>query len=351
MHFGLQVLRPLSWDSPPPSGACAEDSGQMMGFLILWFLGMGRRVFFGFASQFGAISGVLNWACLAALSAYALRVGPKKRGITFWVILFAGTLVELLMNIRTGSKAYIMFSFMPVLWLFARERPLRKWIPVLGAGFVAFYLGIVQPVVMTTRLTSSLSEEGFGEKTMRVFLKGDYRDARTERSEESRFLERQFDPIPVGFLHHEVERAGFRYWETMDYLAYAFIPRILWSDKPDVTRGAWFTVYLGQAQAEEDATTSTGLTAIGELYWNFGWTGVILGIAILGLFLGYLWRLCGESPERHPIRFLLYVSLLFGIIDMPEAGTVFVACVYQLVVLGSAIWMADGIRRRRTGLA
>src|SRR5262249_19844214 len=78
-----------------------------------------------------------------------------------------------------------------------------------------------------------------------------------------KFFERQFDPIPTGFIHGEVEKYGLLYGESMDYLAYAFIPRLFWPDKPAITRGAWFTVYLGDALTEEGATTSTGLSAAG----------------------------------------------------------------------------------------
>jgi hypothetical protein len=177
-------------------------------------------------------------------------------------------------------------------------------------------------------------------------MQGDYTEAAGDKSRTD-FLDRQFDPTPVSFLHREVEREGLRYGDTMDYMAYAFIPRILWPDKPTVTRGAWFTIYLGQARTERDVTTSTGLTAIGELYWNFGLPGVVLGMLLIGAFRGFLWRLCGQDVQYSPVRFLLYTSLIFSMIDMPEAGTVFVSCVYQLVVFGSLIWMLTFINQRR----
>jgi hypothetical protein len=351
LHFGMQVLRPLPGDEPQSTASATAPAAPGGAFLILWILGMGRRFFGDFTSQLGAISGLFNWACLAALSAYALTSDPKRRGATFWILLGAGTMVELVMNLRSGSKAYIMFSFIPLVWLFARERPLRRWLPLVLAGFVVFYLGIVQPVVMYARLAGGSADEGIGDRIARVYLQGSYEDQAAESDAKSDFLDRQFDPTPASFLHREVEREGFKYGATMDYLAYAFIPRIVWPDKPDVTRGAWFTVYLGQARTHRDVTTSTGITAIGELYWNFGYAGVVLGMTLIGLFRGYLWRLCGQHPERHPIQFLLYVSLFFGMIDMPEAGTVLVGCVYQLVVFGSAIWMLDFIQKHRAARA
>ena len=71
--------------------------------------------------------------------------------------------------------------------------------------------------------------------------------------------------------------------ETFKYLAFSFIPRIFWPGKPFVTQSTWFTYYIGMAASPEDATASTGITAVGELYWNFGYPGVILGMLLLGI--------------------------------------------------------------------
>ena len=38
--------------------------------------------------------------------------------------------------------------------------------------------------------------------------------------------------------------------------------------------------------------------------------------------------------------FLLYITLCFTMVDMPEAGTVIVGNVYRFVVIGFLIWVA-----------
>jgi hypothetical protein len=135
-----------------------------------------------------------------------------------------------------------------------------------------------------------------------------------------------------------VERTGLRYGDTMDYLLYAFIPRVVWGDKPVVTRGGWFTLYLGQARNERDVSTSTGQSATGELYWNFGLPGVIVGMGFLGFLIGGLWRMTRARAHEDALLFLLYISLCFGMLDMPEAGTVLVSLVYRALVVGTLVW-------------
>jgi hypothetical protein len=132
----------------------------------------------------------------------------------------------------------------------------------------------------------------------------------------------------------------------MRYAIYAFIPRVLWPNKPSVSRGTWFTAYLGAAAREEEATTSTGISATGELYWNFGVPGVVVGMCGIGLLYGILWRMAGANP-RTPLRMLLYVLVSIpGMVDMPEAVTVYGGILSQLLLF-SAIFYVIRVGRGR----
>lgn len=88
-----------------------------------------------------------------------------------------------------------------------------------------------------------------------------------------------------------VEEDGFLNGETLDYLAYALVPRVLWPTKPLIAKGAWFALRIGQARIGEDGriTNSINMSIPGEFYLNFGWSGVILGCLFFGAFLSVLW--------------------------------------------------------------
>lgn len=87
-----------------------------------------------------------------------------------------------------------------------------------------------------------------------------------------------------------VREDGFLNGETLEYLGIAFIPRFLWPEKPEIAKGAWFAMRIGQARVFMGRiTNSVNMTVGGEFYLNFGWIGVIVGTFFFGAFLGVFW--------------------------------------------------------------
>lgn len=88
-----------------------------------------------------------------------------------------------------------------------------------------------------------------------------------------------------------VEEDGFLDGQTLEYLGFAFIPRFLWPEKPAIAKGAWWALRIGQANIRPDGaiSNSVNMTIPGELYLNFGWTGVVAGCLLFGMFVGILW--------------------------------------------------------------
>jgi hypothetical protein len=88
-----------------------------------------------------------------------------------------------------------------------------------------------------------------------------------------------------------VREDGFLTGQTLEYLAFAFIPRFLWPEKPTIAKGAWWALRIGQANVHADGSisNSVNMTIPGELYLNFGWLGVLVGCVGFGAFLAILW--------------------------------------------------------------
>ena len=342
LHAGLQAARPL-----PKPGERSPPIGS--GFLLLWTLGVVVRYAGPVIGGLGAFGGLFQWGSLAALTGYIIHQGADHRRASFWLLITFGTAVEFVVNIRTGSKAFLMFSFLPMGLLFIRERALRRWMPVLGIALAVLYLGVVAPVVGASRQSNTVTGEDAGDRIVRTYAQGDYGDGDGLGDQVTAFLERSFEPTPASFLYGEVERHGLRWGDTMDYLAYAFVPRLFWPDKPTVSRGGWFYYYIGAARSEAEATTSIAQTATGELYWNFGYPGVIFGVGALGALFGLLWRLATPFPEQDPIRLVMYVSLVFNMIDMSEAGSTLVNIAFRAIVLVPAMLLLDRAARKRAG--
>jgi hypothetical protein len=79
-------------------------------------------------------------------------------------------------------------------------------------------------------------------------------------------------------------RVPFQGGWTIGYIALAYVPRIVWADKPTLSVGGWITDnFLARGMR-----SSTGSTWIGELYFNFGWSGIVVGMLLMGIYFRVL---------------------------------------------------------------
>ncbi len=91
------------------------------------------------------------------------------------------------------------------------------------------------------------------------------------------------------------------------------IPRAVWPDKPVINLGREFAREF-RIQPRHDDRTWVAVTAVGELYWNFGLAGVLAGMLALGLALRFIYGLLGEQMAANPVRMAAYVSLFLTLL-------------------------------------
>jgi hypothetical protein len=131
---------------------------------------------------------------------------------------------------------------------------------------------------------------------------------------------------------------------------FVVVPRALWSDKPVLQDGLEFSHTYWEIPVA--ARTGTPITQIGDLYRNFAWPGVLLGLGAWGVVVAWFTRLCARwrSPR---VEMLYLVSLLYWIpyveSDLPE---LIAAASKALPVTAAAAWLllpggdtAPGYRR------
>ena len=105
-------------------------------------------------------------------------------------------------------------------------------------------------------------------------------------------------------------RAPFMEGKTITPLLYAFIPRNFMPDKPDSSVGRTFNRAF-KISADPDTYISPSMN--GELYWNFGWPGVVLGMSLMGVVLGLVNRavdLAGQITLPRLLILMLTVYLI-----------------------------------------
>lgn len=103
-----------------------------------------------------------------------------------------------------------------------------------------------------------------------------------------------------------VRRTGsdvaYQHGYTLIPMLTAFIPRFIWPTKLDVQAGQLLN---RQFRVSEGENTYISPSHLGEMYWNFGVPGVIVGMLLLGVFLGGVNRACDLSQQMSVTRLLV----------------------------------------------
>jgi hypothetical protein len=132
----------------------------------------------------------------------------------------------------------------------------------------------------------------------------------------------------------------------VDYLlipAYAFVPRLLWSEKPTESAGVRFGRELVvPLSAASSSYTSFGMFHIGDLYLNFGAAGVVVGMLALGWLYRFFYSYCRPRRQSDFGVIFVYIVLLWAVANGFEADipTVYGNLLKSLVVLvGVKMWL------------
>jgi hypothetical protein len=118
-----------------------------------------------------------------------------------------------------------------------------------------------------------------------------------------------------GSVQTIVDKVGidvpFQQGYTLIPITETFIPRILWSDKPDIPTGQIMNRVFHITEQDE---TYISPTHLGELYWNFGWPGVVIGMTLIGVLCGLVARY-NLAQARTVTRLLISVLTIRYVIN------------------------------------
>lgn len=279
----------------------------------------------------GGIGGVVKWGPYALLMLLALRRPRPRR---FWLKILCGTAILIsatVFSIQLTYKSFAILALVPVVTYMWRAH--RRALLLVGPALASTYLLIVAPTINKSREFREL--EGM-ERLTKSYNSYSLSEDAVEK-QYSDLMGRVFDPFSVGFIVSQTANGGLQHGATMQNLAYGFIPRIIWPDKPNVTRGFWFSKYLGFADSEKDATTSTAMTNVGELYWNWGALGVVIGTCIVtGVYAG-LWRIASKVGLKTLPGMTIYFIVTMSTVNPSEASTAIVTATILYLIIGSIV--------------
>ncbi len=266
----------------------------------------------------GVMGGGLRVLALAAVCLFALRGNTllrvdRQSHLVTLLIAVAGLL---LLATRTDSKSDVVFSFLPLLW-YAAKKASRLVAAACVMSLAIAYVIVISPLVGLARLSKTeagaIALTSASSGAALEAMEGAYSTDRTTYLLWSidAVMSRICEPRATGMAVALVHRSGFLWGEGLDYVPLALIPRALWREKPLIERGKYFTVAIGAAEDVSTATTSTGQTAAGELYWNFGWPGVLVGMYVLGATIaGLWWRVAGGDASQGIVEMTAYTGAM-----------------------------------------
>ena len=121
----------------------------------------------------------------------------------------------------------------------------------------------------------------------------------------------------------------------------AFIPRVVWQDKPVVSDArAYSELYFNYSE------NSFPMTTIGDLLRNFGPYGVPLGMMLLGFVLRVLYACLIEDQPSTAWRAMAYFMLVTRISHEGFYGTIFPELIRALLIVAGSVLLIKFIARK-----
>lgn len=291
------------WQAPSPKAIWWTYGVALIAHLLLSITGLGHSA--------GMTQELMR---LFAIGAIAVLLGGHSRYAlgqpAGWLPIVA-LLPLVVLALQSGMKGEFALVLLPILLtIYRRPNPAR--LGFIGAVIV-FAVLFLFPFSHEWREANWFAKENVGIATVatRVAEKWEH-DGFLETASEStaQWLSRGSSSAQGGLVMQIAERDGLIGPVLIEGLATIFVPRFLWPDKPAYAPGAWFTWYLGKAPTPEEATTSTAMMLPTELYWMFGWAGVIGGMALLGWLYFACWRFLLVRASRSLIPLVALFALL-----------------------------------------
>jgi hypothetical protein len=119
---------------------------------------------------------------------------------------------------------------------------------------------------------------------------------------------------------------------------YAFVPRLLWPDKPVLDQGVRFgQILLIGGFAGADSVTSIGMYHIGDLFVSFGAIGVLIGMMALGCLYRLVYAFFDPLHTPDTGAKFLYILVLWAMVSGFETD---VPTVYSNLLKYLPLWLA-----------
>lgn len=267
----------------------------------------------------------LGWGADILLVAFLLRValkGSQGVGIVHWLLFLAAIAGAALLSARLSVLLYIFAALMVRSLVSGKKLPIKSLIVV--SVIIIGGLGMLRDTAQGID-NSSVVETTYDHVMTRPYLLA-------------------IDKL--GLIVGKVsENQLYLYGDSFVNILIMPIPRVLWQDKPAMESRLFVS---REIYGKQGSMSGTPPGFIGELFINFSWLGVALGMFFIGFISRIAWNSWKKS-NNDPLFAVLYtiffISLfsLFGV-DLQGGVMFFLKLFIPLVIFGQYYIRPAGVR-------
>lgn len=236
-----------------------------------------------------------------------------SRRKTALLILIGTMLADFVLGFLGDSKEIAVRA--PAMYIFSAVL-LRERLPLVQSIAFVMAAGIAFSVFSSYREIVHLRNESRSDALQNIESRlNDI--SKQDRSLGDRFatgLDYFADRVTLkGMVELIVERTGkgveFQGGRTIEPLLYVFIPRFLAPHKGDSSMAG--LVFNREFHISADPDTYISMSHLGELYWNFGWPGLVIGMALIGALMALVAASVRLDTRSTLPRFLFLLMTIY----------------------------------------
>ncbi|WP_139114820.1 hypothetical protein [Rhizorhabdus dicambivorans] len=292
--------------------------------------------------------GYLFYAGLFLLLLYSLRTGGRKAALSISLVAF-----EIVICLCSFAKTHLLLTSMIVWLAFLHDRMSLRRLVIGSISLVLVYISMIPLVdygrVQMLTIYGSLNGANLGTRLGFVtdFFTNPAPAAAVDTAPR---MDRTLNRLSYANVSTYLINAydGGVPGETYGAAVTVLVPRIIWRDKPNISNQG---IELTQLIYGFD-TSSTGSGVFSEAYWNYGWMGLMLGMAFYGILISFLTQLSLVVMRREIWIFVpvVFAGVQFGTrvdgrMSVDVVGSFGIIIVLFLSLIAASRLTSDSSRR------
>lgn len=342
---GREVSRPVPLLFPPTDWSLWGAYG--IGLLV-YLLSFVMPALVGRLGNFGAMLGMFPSGVAFCVAAFSVSGSPLLAGAKSVGLMLPFTAHVMGFGMKSAFLQPVLPAFHALLL-----KNLR--IPLLFAFMMmAFLLLFVYPYIGVFRAevwgaNRVVTEKELAQEAWKTVQQIGYGEAIAHSFE--KFQERYSSIGTPGWIVEIVKDEGHLGPVFLQNLRYAFIPRLLWPNKPRFESSGWLTLKLAgiattltyEDLVSGENVSSTAFHLPMEWYWMLGWGGAFFGMAVTGFGYAWLHRFFLIKSSSNAIflaGWFLFLMMASGLEEIRSTTTI-----QRPIIILAASWTMYGLTR------